>query len=116
MSSAYSDNLSPYDVRGGFAKTFGNDWTWWLALILTLAILTVMEMSYKTIKGNLLVAGMWPPLSKTFRRRSQDRSAEELDVNVWQEMEKDPLIWNRLRQLAGEDRIAHVYREEDEDD
>jgi len=101
MSAVYSDNLSPYDVRGGFTKTFGNDWTWWLTLIIAFAILAVMELAYKSVRGYLLVVGMWPPWMRTFRRRGRNRTAEELDVSVWQEMEKDPVIRGRLRELAG---------------
>jgi len=101
MSSVYSDNLSPYDVRYGFSNTFGNDLNWWLTLIIAFSILAGMELTFKSVKGYSLVAGMWPPLRKTLRRRDRDRNAEELDVSVWQEMEKDPAVWARLHQLAG---------------
>ena len=34
LSYAYSDNLSPFDVKGGFEHTFGRDWNWWLVVLL----------------------------------------------------------------------------------
>ena len=90
MSQCYSNNITPYDVRYGFTKTFGNDPNWWLALIIAFAIMLVLEMAFKSVKRRLLDAIVWPP----WKRRSKTsathgRNAEELDVRLWQEMEKD---------------------------
>lgn len=100
MASAYSDNLSPYDVKYGFTKTFGNDWNWWLTLIIVLMILITLEMIYQSVKRYLLVAGFWPLWKRSPRARMvQGRNAEELDVSLWQEMEKNPMVQARLRSL-----------------
>ncbi|KAK1088854.1 drs2 neo1 protein [Friedmanniomyces endolithicus] len=88
LSHAYSTNISPYDVKGGFTSTFGNDPNWWLTLIVVLAVLTVMELGYKSIKQSLLVAGLWP-VWRLFGGRAR-RDADELDVGLWQAMEKEP--------------------------
>ncbi|KAK5125408.1 hypothetical protein LTR85_000517 [Meristemomyces frigidus] len=106
MSGIYSDNLSPYDVKYGFTKTFGNDLNWWLALIITFAILLVMEMTYKSLKGYLTAAGVWPLSGWRSRARAiHGRNVEELDVGLWQEMEKDPDVRARLKGLA--DRVRY---------
>ncbi|KAK5708004.1 drs2 neo1 protein [Elasticomyces elasticus] len=102
MSSAYSDNLSPYDVKGGFTSTFGNDPIWWLTLIVVMAILTVMELSYKSIKHTMLVAGQWPPWKRRVRGVNGVQNAEELDVGLWQALEKEPHIRERLKRMSDE--------------
>jgi phospholipid-translocating ATPase len=101
----YSDNLSPYDVKGGFTKSFGRDPNWWLVLILTLAILITIELALKSARRSLALSGRWP----LWKRKQNDgtKNAEELDLEIWQEMEQDPGIRERLRALAtnsGEER------------
>lgn len=108
MAGIYSDNLSPYDVKYGFTKTFGNDWNWWLTLILAFAIMAVMELMYKSVKQRLAAAGMWPIWQWRSRgRMPAGTNAEDLDLSVWQEMEKDPLVMERLRR-TGDDNEASV--------
>ena len=46
------------------------------------------------------MSGKWPPWQ---RFGKGNRTAEELDVGVWQEMQRDGKIRARLRELAGED-------------
>ena len=49
LSSAYSDNLSPFDVKHSFTDTFGIDPVWWLVLVLTMGILFAIELSLKYV-------------------------------------------------------------------
>lgn len=53
------------------------------------------------IKRSLVVAGMWrwPP----WRKISHDDSLEKWGLEVWQELEKDPVIRERLRRACLED-------------
>ncbi|KAK1053606.1 drs2 neo1 protein [Friedmanniomyces endolithicus] len=108
LSHAYSTNISPYDVKGGFTSTFGNDPNWWLTLIVVLAVLTVMELGYKSIKQSLLVAGLWP-VWRLFGGRAR-RDADGLDVGLWQAMEKEPGMRERFM------RMNDVHEGDDEDD
>ena len=50
LATAYSDNLSPYDVRHGFNKGFGTDPNWWLTLVITLAVLLTIELIWKSLR------------------------------------------------------------------
>jgi phospholipid-translocating ATPase len=102
MSSVYSSNLSPYDVEGGFSSTFGNDPNWWLTLILVFSILMVMELTLKAGKRYLRSAGVWPFWKRKSRRqvpKGPGRSAEEVDVGLWQDMERDPVVRERIRRI-----------------
>lgn len=103
LSYAYSDNLTPFDVKGGFEHTFGPDLNWWLVVIITLAIMTVIELVWKSVRRELAVAGRWPPWKGFVKGGAGSKTAEELDLGVWQEMQNDPLIRARLKELAGED-------------
>ncbi|KAK3674711.1 drs2 neo1 protein [Recurvomyces mirabilis] len=104
MSAVYSDNISPYDVKGGFSSTFGNDPAWWATLVIALAILTIMEMGYRSLRQYLLVSGYWP-LWKEFRGESVDRdvNAEELDVRLWQAFERQGCVDQGLRRRYRDD-------------
>ena len=97
MSGVYSDNLSPYDVKGGFAHGFGTEWAWWLTLIVTLAALATIEAVHKACRRYLVAAGMWPPW-----KRKLGYNARDLDLGIWQEMEQDPEIAAKLKELAGD--------------
>ena len=70
LSAAYSDNLSPFDVKHGFTKGFGKDPVWWLVLVITLAILVTFELMWKTIRRSLAIDGRWP----LWRRRREEGS------------------------------------------
>jgi len=111
MAGIYSDNLSPYDVKGGFTKTFGNDPNWWLTLILALTIMAAMELMLKSAKHALVVTGLWPPWTRWSEGRRQTRDPENIDVSAWQEMEKDPAVGERLRRL-GRDSLSPEDEEE----
>ncbi|KAI0899843.1 phospholipid-translocating P-type ATPase [Annulohypoxylon nitens] len=106
LSGVYAPQPSPYPARNGFVSTFGTDPVWWVTLIVVVTVLISIEMAYKVMKRNLVVAGMWKwPLWKP---RSADDSLEEWGLEVWQELEQDPVMKERLRRAAME--------EEDEDE
>lgn len=101
LSLAYSDNLSPYDVKSGFLEGFGKDPVWWLTLLLTWAVLLTVELIWKSVKRYSASGRKWP-----WRRngpRPGGKNAEELDLELWQEMERDPAVREKLRRLANED-------------
>lgn len=103
MSGIYSSNLSPYDVKSGFSSTFGNDLNWWLALILAFSILATMELVYGGIKRNLILARMWPPWRYLLpgAGKQQHEDVEDMEIELWQQMERDPEIAEQLRSMAG---------------
>jgi phospholipid-translocating ATPase len=93
-------------------KTFGRDPIWWLTLVLVFMVLVTLELVYKSVKRNLKVAGVWLPWKQRGNRLGEN--GVELDVEVWQEMEQDPIIRARLKRLArGE--TEEVDREDEED-
>ncbi len=98
LSYAYTDNLSPFDVKDGFLHGFGRDPNWWFALVLTLAVLVTLELAWKSARRYLALAGRWP----LWVKRS-GKGAEEMDLAIWQEMERDPEVRRRLREEAGAD-------------
>jgi phospholipid-translocating ATPase len=100
LAAAYSPGVSAYAVRKGFTLTFGSDPQWWLTLIVIIAILICMELAYKAVKRNLIIAGLWkwPP----WKEAALGESAEEWDLELWQEMEKDPAVRERLRRMNEE--------------
>ena len=98
LASAYSANLSPYDVKGGFTKTIGRDPDWWLLLILTLAILITIELALKSARRTLALGGRWPLWKR--QQNYGTKNAQELELEVWQEMEQDGGIRERLRAQA----------------
>lgn len=112
MSGIYSNNLSPYDVKGGFGKVFGTEWAWWLTLIIAFTVLATMEIVYGAVKRNLIAARMWPPWKFTRHYRNRNLNAEDMELELWQEMERDPRIREQLRAMArGED--EYIVQEED---
>lgn len=98
LAGIYTSNISPYDVKNGFFDTFGRDPVWWLTLLVTFSTLAVLELVYKSIRHNLVIAGHWPPWKHQLKAESLD--VEDLDLELWQEMEKDPVIRDRLQRLA----------------
>lgn len=106
LAAAYSDNLSPFDVKHGFDKGFGRDPVWWLVLIAALAILTTFEYMWKTLRRNLAIAGWWPLWKR--RRAPGTKSAEEMDLEIWQEMQRDSSIRAKLMNLASDSDNGNV--------
>ncbi|KAI1505286.1 P-type ATPase [Biscogniauxia marginata] len=100
LAGIYAPQPSPYSVRGGFTNTFGKDPIWWLTLIVVVLVLISVEYAYKAVKRNLVVAGLWkwPP----WKSRDNSDHLEEWNVEVWQELEKDPVMRERLRRAGTE--------------
>ncbi|KAI2472984.1 phospholipid-translocating P-type ATPase [Annulohypoxylon bovei var. microspora] len=94
LSGVYAPQPSPYPARNGFTDTFGTDPVWWVTLIAVVVVLISMEMAYKVVKRNMVIAGAWkwPP----WKPRSVDDSLEEWGLEVWQELEQDPVTRERL--------------------
>lgn len=62
-----------------------------------MAILVTLELGFKAVKRNLIVGGLWQwPL---WKKRSMGESAEEWHLELWQELEQDPAMQERLRQI-----------------
>ncbi|KAI6086144.1 phospholipid-translocating P-type ATPase [Hypoxylon rubiginosum] len=100
LAGIYSPQPSPYPARGAFIDTFGKDPLWWLTLIVVVVALISIEISYKAAKRMMVIAGYWkwPPWTKG--KSTDDDSLEELGLEVWQELEKNPVIRERLRRAC----------------
>lgn len=101
-----------YAIHGTFTNFWGRDAYWWLTLFVVLAIMGLMELFMKAVKRNLVISGMWkwPP----WNRRRIDNNAEEWDVELWQEMEQDPEIWERFKRLARNEELDGTASADDE--
>ncbi|KAI1102795.1 phospholipid-translocating P-type ATPase [Jackrogersella minutella] len=101
LAGVYAPQPSPYPARDGFTSTFGKDPLWWLILIIIVLVLIAVETFYKTMKRNLVIAGVWkwPP----WKGGSVDDSVEDWGVEVWQGLEQDPVARERLRGLSMEE-------------
>ncbi len=119
LAGVYAPGVWPYAVRGGFFSSFGPDPAWWLALIGVLGLLACVELAYKSVKRNLIVAGMWrlgwkwlrwstwktafwsrPGGGAVWAGEGTKRALEEWDVELWQVMEQDPAIRETLRRMS----------------
>lgn len=99
LSGIYPLQPSPYAGRGAFVNTFGKDTLWWSLLIGVLLVLIGLDITFKFVKRNLVVYGLWhwPP----WRSASADdgtENCENWDRQIWQELEQDPVIREHLRQ------------------
>ncbi|KUI54532.1 hypothetical protein VP1G_01891 [Cytospora mali] len=109
LAAIYAPQVSPYDVRGSFFDAFGKDLGWWLTLILVLFFLFVIELGFKMAKRTMTILGLWRwgrgrfRLVKRWRkvRREDwmDGNLEDWDLGLWQEMEKDPRVRERLAEI-----------------
>ncbi|KAF5125584.1 putative phospholipid-transporting ATPase DNF3 [Metarhizium anisopliae] len=101
----------PYLIRHTFTRAFGDDAVWWATVFIVLAFLGLLELVGKTIKRNMLVAGVWhwPP----WKRHRLNDNVEEWDLQVWQEMEQDPKVRERLRRLANDEETMEDIEAED---
>lgn len=95
-----------YNIRDTFTQAWGRDPTWWLTMIVVLGIMGFLELAAKTLKRNLTIWGLWnwPPWRQ---RRRYGNNVEEWGLGFWQEMEQDPVVWERFKSMA---------RDEDPDD
>ncbi|TWU74553.1 hypothetical protein ED733_006234 [Metarhizium rileyi] len=101
----------PYQIRHTFTRAFGNDAVWWATVFIVLALLGLLELVGKSIKRHMLVAGAWhwPP----WETRRLSHNMEEWDLQVWQEMEQDPKVRERLRRLANDEETMEDVEAED---
>lgn len=72
-------------------------------MLITLTVMTVIELIWKTVRREFAVSGIWPPWKGFTGPKNGSSTAEELDLGVWQEMQNDRVIRERLRELAGEE-------------
>ena len=111
-------DVTPYAVKHGFTSIFGTDPVWWLTLIIVVGALAMGELAYRAVKRTLVAMGMWTwaDLSRvrwkeafsgcirgqapTVWTSQPKQNAEELSVEMWQEMEKDPEIRKMLMDLS----------------
>ena len=108
LDGAYARKPSPYAARGGFSHTFGPDGLWWLTALAIVAALIVIETAYKAVKHRLVVAGLWrfPP----WRRKADgdEDDAEDWDLELWQELERDPAVRQRLKETLEEEERGYT--------
>lgn len=102
LSIAFTRSVSTYAVRDGLTGTFGSDGIWWLTLIVIVSILICIELSVKAVKRNLIISGLWqwPPFKR--RNMGADESAEEWHLELWQELERDPAMKEKLKRMNRE--------------
>lgn len=99
-----------YNIRDSFTTLFGDDARWWSTLFIVLGLLGLFEMVMKVLKRLLLMAGLWewPP----WKQGRVGDNIEEWDVELWQELEQEPLMRSRLKRLCRDEEVD----EEDEPD
>ncbi|KAH7163140.1 hypothetical protein B0J13DRAFT_30594 [Dactylonectria estremocensis] len=87
-----------YAIRDGFTTLFGADAVWWSTVFIVLGLIGLMEMAIKAVKRQLLLLGLWswPP----WKQSRVGDNIEEWDVELWQELEQDPLMRERLQRLS----------------
>lgn len=131
LAGVYAPGVWPYAVRDGFFSSFGPDAAWWVVLIGMLGLLACLELAYKSVKRNLIVAGLWkfgwkwlktstwktafwssPSAGTMWTQAGTNRSLEEWDVELWQVMEQDPAIQETLRRMS---RLGYERDGEEED-
>ncbi|KAL2190051.1 phospholipid-translocating P-type ATPase [Thermothelomyces heterothallicus CBS 203.75] len=120
LAGVYAPGVWPYAVKDGFFSSFGPDPAWWAALFGALGVLACIELAYKSVKRNLIVAGLWKFGWKWLRwstwkaafgraaaagaaawtEEGTRASLEEWDVELWQVMEQDPAIRETLRRMS----------------
>lgn len=106
LAGIYTEAPSPYDVRGGFFHTFGRDPGWWLTLIGVLVLLFVLEMGFRMTKRTMVIVGLWRwgrGWWKRWRKKSSgdwmEGNLEDWDLGLWQEMEQDRGVAERLKEI-----------------
>lgn len=66
------------------------------------SLLAALELGYKTARHSLIRSGKWRALWK-FSSKDTGAESDAEDLGIWQEMEQDPVIWERLKALAAVD-------------
>lgn len=96
----------PYSIRDSWTQLFGRDAAWWGTLFIVLALLGLLDISVRLVKRHLIISGLWtwPP----WQRRKFDSSPEEWPLELWQELEQDPVIFEQLKTMAREEDLEYV--------
>ncbi|CAL3969263.1 unnamed protein product [Diplocarpon coronariae] len=75
-----------YPIKDGFLRSYGRDMLWWLVLILTQVALTLLELGVSSVRKSF-----WPT-----------------DVELFQELQNDPVIRKRFEEAVRGDEDRHV--------
>lgn len=106
LAGIYTKEPGPYYVRGSFFHVFGRDPGWWLTLIGMIILLIILEMGFKMTKRTMVILGLWQwgrgwwKRAKRWRKKSVDwmeANLEDWDLGLWQEMEQDSTVKERLK-------------------
>lgn len=101
LDGVFAPSISPYSIRGTFTSQFGKDAVWWATLFGTLGVLGLFEMVLKTIKRSLLLAGLWK-WPTNWKRVGLSEDLTEWDLELWQELEQNPIVTEELAKMARE--------------
>ncbi|KAH7377832.1 hypothetical protein BKA66DRAFT_421807 [Pyrenochaeta sp. MPI-SDFR-AT-0127] len=97
LSSTYNPSSKIYYVRDTFLRGFGASLTWWLCLIIILLSVIIFEFAVQSLRAAYL----------------------STDVDIFQALEKDPLVKRRFEEAAsaelqqGWDRKTNKQRDEE---
>jgi phospholipid-translocating ATPase len=114
LSGVYARRPSIYAVRDGFTHTYGRDLAWWATLLVVLGALGLLELSLKIVKRRLIGLGLYR-LKPWKGRGDPGEGVEDWDLEVWQEMEQDPVMRERLRKMANGEEDGDGEDEDEED-
>ncbi|KAF2112977.1 hypothetical protein BDV96DRAFT_524270 [Lophiotrema nucula] len=81
LSTTYNPQSKVYYVRDTFLTSFGRSGTWWLSLILILTACTILELGVASLCSTFLTT----------------------DEDVFQSLEKDPLVKRRFEEAAADE-------------
>lgn len=109
LSAIYAPRPSAYNVRNAFPNTFGRDLGWWLTLLMVLGVLYMLEMGYKMAKQMTVALGLWKR-GRVWRDRVwhprrgaqaswTDNNSEDWDLGMWQVMEQDKEVKERMQKI-----------------
>jgi phospholipid-translocating ATPase len=108
--------VSKYNISNSFTQLWGKDALWWATLFIVLGILGLIEIVMKAVKRKMILVGAykWPPWQKA----REGNNAEEWGLELWQELEQDPVLWEKLKRMSrgGEDEAEDVDFADDLDD
>ncbi|KAF4123912.1 Magnesium-transporting ATPase (P-type) [Geosmithia morbida] len=120
----------PYAIRGTFTTKYGRNATWWATLFVVLALLGMMDILLKVVRRNVSVLGRaarrWrersrPSPSQPWWRSAggepsgtgkgsnleddvdeegEEKTVDVLNIEIWQELEQDPTIFENLKRMA----------------
>ena len=100
LSAVYAASPSgPYAINGSFLHYWGRDPAWWATCFITLGLLGMIQIVTRISIRTLKIVGKWnfPPWKKGGRH---EENVEELDLELWQEMEQDKVMKARMERLA----------------